>query len=310
MNIFRLLFVGVEFCRLEIIPAIIGAAALLGGAALSAKGSRDASEDARAHSEWQQAMNERLQREFAQHGVRWRVEDAKAAGLHPLYALGANTPTFSPTVTAFQPENALASMGQAVGRIGEYVADSPNRAADKRIQNAQVRLIEAQANKEEIAAMALASEIGQRAQAATSWQAFPAATDALLGVDRFAGDYSDRVSRLFGSASGGVIPGQGAVNMQASKSVSAFPGEPYREAASDVPLTKEFKTKWGNILLPGTEATEALESMEPWGVALIIAENMAHYGEKGVRRLLKYAVDKGWSGWAGIIGRYMKEKGL
>lgn len=42
-----------------------------------------------------------LQREFAQHGVRWRVEDAVAAGLHPLFALGANVPQFSPVSMAF-----------------------------------------------------------------------------------------------------------------------------------------------------------------------------------------------------------------
>lgn len=43
------------------------------------------------------AMNIQMQKEFAQHGIRWRVEDAKAAGIHPLYALGANTTSFSPT---------------------------------------------------------------------------------------------------------------------------------------------------------------------------------------------------------------------
>jgi len=40
--------------------------------------------------------NAALQREFAQHGIRWRVEDAKAAGLHPLYALSGGGAAFAP----------------------------------------------------------------------------------------------------------------------------------------------------------------------------------------------------------------------
>ena len=40
--------------------------------------------------------NIKYQKQFAQHGIRWKVEDAKAAGLHPLYALGANTHSFTP----------------------------------------------------------------------------------------------------------------------------------------------------------------------------------------------------------------------
>lgn len=40
--------------------------------------------------------NEALQREFAQQGIRWRVEDAKAAGLHPLAALGASGASAAP----------------------------------------------------------------------------------------------------------------------------------------------------------------------------------------------------------------------
>ena len=40
--------------------------------------------------------NAALQREFAQNGIRWKVADAEAAGIHPLYALGAQTSPASP----------------------------------------------------------------------------------------------------------------------------------------------------------------------------------------------------------------------
>lgn len=34
--------------------------------------------------------------DFAQKGIGWRVSDAKKSGIHPLYALGANIPTYTP----------------------------------------------------------------------------------------------------------------------------------------------------------------------------------------------------------------------
>lgn len=42
-------------------------------------------------------MNYKAQKEFAQNGIRWKVEDAKRAGIHPLYALGASTQGYSPS---------------------------------------------------------------------------------------------------------------------------------------------------------------------------------------------------------------------
>lgn len=53
-----------------------------------------------------------LQREFAQNGIRWKVEDAKAAGIHPLYALGAQTTAYSP-VSVGAPD--FATGGQNLG---------------------------------------------------------------------------------------------------------------------------------------------------------------------------------------------------
>lgn len=39
-------------------------------------------------------QNAALQKEFAQHGISWKVADAKRAGIHPLYALGSNGISF------------------------------------------------------------------------------------------------------------------------------------------------------------------------------------------------------------------------
>lgn len=72
------------------------------------------------------------QREFAQQGVRWKVEDAKAAGLHPLAALGANTSSFSPITvgsdTVKAPTLDMGSMGQDIGRAVNAATTSEEKA--------------------------------------------------------------------------------------------------------------------------------------------------------------------------------------
>lgn len=70
----------------------------------------------------QAANNEYLkQKEFAQNGIRWKVADARAAGLHPLAALGTNTASYTPQAVVGDSGDGVAeelasSMGQNVGR--------------------------------------------------------------------------------------------------------------------------------------------------------------------------------------------------
>lgn len=47
----------------------------------------------------EQKKQEDIQREFAQNSIRWRVEDAKRAGIHPLAALGASGASYSPILS-------------------------------------------------------------------------------------------------------------------------------------------------------------------------------------------------------------------
>lgn len=55
----------------------------------------------------------KLQKEFAQNGIRWRVADAKAAGIHPLYALGAQVTPYSPVSVG---DGGFAQAGQDLSR--------------------------------------------------------------------------------------------------------------------------------------------------------------------------------------------------
>lgn len=57
-----------------------------------------------------------MQREFAQHGIRWKVADAEAAGLSPLAALGAQTTSYSPVSVG---QDSSSPMGEFASRMGQ-----------------------------------------------------------------------------------------------------------------------------------------------------------------------------------------------
>lgn len=75
--------------------------------------------------------NAAIQREFAQQGVRWRVADAQAAGVHPLFALGAQLPGYQPVhqVGSESSVGALSAVGQDIGRAVDGTRTPRERAA-------------------------------------------------------------------------------------------------------------------------------------------------------------------------------------
>lgn len=99
------------------LPAIIAGVAGLAGGLLS-----------RRSAESNYNKNVDMQREFAQQGVRWKVEDAKKAGVHPLYALGANTQSFSPIAVQDGLGSSIANMGQDISRAVSATQTAAERA--------------------------------------------------------------------------------------------------------------------------------------------------------------------------------------
>lgn len=69
----------------------------------ASKEARRAQESANASNMAIAERNIALQREFAQMGIRWRVDDARAAGVHPLAALGASGASFNPVTPLIDP---------------------------------------------------------------------------------------------------------------------------------------------------------------------------------------------------------------
>ena len=114
-----------------------------------------ATELAKAGFDWwstdsQKRKEYERQKEFAQNGIQWRVADAKKAGLHPLYALGASTAQYSPQAIV---SSGLGDFGQNIGSAVEaylnksdikYAKDQQKETAEldlenKRLQNEQLR---------------------------------------------------------------------------------------------------------------------------------------------------------------------------
>lgn len=107
--------------------ALIGAGASLLGGIMGNK----ANEKARAN-EYKQ------QKEFAQSGIQWKVDDAKRAGIHPLYALGANTVSYSPQSVGGADYSYLGDTGQNIGRAIDATRSNPAKDAAYALTGAQI----------------------------------------------------------------------------------------------------------------------------------------------------------------------------
>lgn len=80
-----------------------------------------------------------MQREFAQKGIQWKVDDAKAAGIHPLYALGAQTHSFQPVGLGEPLGQGLANAGQEMGRAISATQPAAERAYTAKLQALQLQ---------------------------------------------------------------------------------------------------------------------------------------------------------------------------
>lgn len=95
------------------------------------------------------AQNIAEQEKFAQMGVQWKVADAKAAGINPLAALGANTASFS-NVVAPQAE-ASNELGKGIREAGQDLsrAAAASAAENTRSQMLANKLTEARIRNED-----------------------------------------------------------------------------------------------------------------------------------------------------------------
>lgn len=181
---------------------------------------------------WQK--NYDAQKEFAQNGVRWKVDDAKAAGLHPLAALGGSGAMFSPsggTIGAGVDADYswLERAGQGIGRAIDAKATAEERAQNKIFNDEMMRikLEQAQADLDYTKTMTM-SQVARDAIASNNairnQQQVPVMPSLRVNSD--------------GSVAGTLMPGQSDATtsslftVKPVELVASHPGTPYAEAGS------------------------------------------------------------------------------
>lgn len=153
-----------------LLSALIPAASKLIGGSMSDKATEQNNLRNIQAEEKRNQDNIALQREFAQTGIQWKVEDAKKAGIHPAYALGA--PTSSVSVTPFGAQStaksglsgAVSDMGQDIERA-VYATSPAARRAEAYTEATQKLAIERGGLENLILKADLASKLGRTRQA-------------------------------------------------------------------------------------------------------------------------------------------------
>lgn len=119
---------------MDFLSMIPGIGSLLGGIG-SIAGGIMSSNSAAANNQTQLEIAQKnidMQKEFAQMGIRWKVNDAREAGLHPLAAIGAAGASYSPVQVALQ--NTAPDIGTGLGQIGksgQQIAEAVMRTATR-----------------------------------------------------------------------------------------------------------------------------------------------------------------------------------
>lgn len=188
-----------------ILPSLISAGSSLLGGVMNKNSSAKT-----ARLQMMQAAEDRaMQKEFAQNGIRWKAADAKAAGIHPLAALGAQTTSFSPVQVGLQADhsmgNAVSSMGQDISRALQATRSESQRtdAFTKSVQDLTLQ-------KMGLENQVLASQVAKANQPAT-----PPPFPTITGLSKAAN----------------ASKGDPAVNTKAMEREHANPGNPTQSPA-------------------------------------------------------------------------------
>lgn len=125
----------------------------------------------------QEERNYERQKEFAKSGIQWKKEDALKAGIHPLYALGAQTTGFQSYVGGSSysaPDySGIASAGQDIGRAIDSTR-SPGEKLTAYAKTVQDLTIQRMGLENEV----LASQVAKNRAAVTP--GIPSETDQYL----------------------------------------------------------------------------------------------------------------------------------
>lgn len=221
-------------------PAGAAAGGALGGALDGAQGQRDqrqAISRSEQFAKYQFDKNAELQKEFAQHGIRWKVADAKAAGLHPLYAVGASTSSAMP-ITVGSPDYSTSRSDYGTDSLANFFSQSGQ-------QNSRSALSDEQKLEQQLRIAELSSRV-KKDDAIAAYYASLAGTE--------------RQKQMWGSAPSQTGSPTGAIQFKPDEVVSADPQNPSLVAGKHPTMTR-YNIGGGNVELPYSSEGPA-ESLE------------------------------------------------
>lgn len=204
-----------------------------------------------------------LQREFAQNGIRWKVEDAKAAGIHPLYALGGSGASYSPSAVSVGDTGGsslasdLGNMGQGLGRAVAAAGSKEDRASAEftRLQRVQALTRGDLENRHLELQIAASQAALNRAQLGPPMPTGPSVTGS------------------------GPVPGYGVYDPKPPEVLNSRPGNPAIEAGPNQPGNRNVaidkagqavvtipskEMGFDELTTPGTASWHFWNSFAPW----------------------------------------------
>lgn len=189
------------------------------------------------------------QKEFAQMGIRWKAEDAKAAGLHPLAAIGGVGASYSPTLVMpdRSPMPDFAGTGEKIGSYLEQMGQNTARAQNATATVEERRLAELAIRNAELRNSSLELDLAAKTAALLGQPSNPPLPSAAGPSVVSSGHTLSAVGR--------------GIKVEPSTSVVASPANTGLEAAS-TPFAKRHNLGRGlGVMLPSQAAAEALEGL-------------------------------------------------
>ena len=201
-------------------------------------------------------LNYEHQKEFAQNGIRWRVADAKAAGLHPLAALGAQGASYSPSaVIGDSPDfSFLKDMGQGIDRAMDAKATRQERVEREEKSNALFN--------EELKGKQLQNQETETRIQQMKWDM---AMDAARNAERSARTQQQVPPMPSLAPDGSLMPGQsnatspGGIESKPAEIVINEPGRPGQERGSVTELGFTRTNDGGYVPVMSNDAKNRLD---------------------------------------------------
>lgn len=247
---------------------------------------------ARADQEWRR--NAAQQERFAKMGIQWRVQDARRAGLHPVYALGGSGVTFSPAASV--------SPGGS-STTGPYLGDPSGptqRPTEDRSSANLDALLQLLASQNVSAAAAATQDPMDAVLAAAQLELLSAGA----AKDRAVADYyhSEARRKAAPGRSKGVpaptAPQSGGVGWKrVPREVEhARPGRPGTQAGPPKPMWDSYVNDEGDtIYIPASDLAESTEGV---GAMTLTALKNSTLPKKMLTRAVKRDLGKNRDWWA------------